>query len=859
MPISLISCVINYSNKLAIGRNNGLLFRLKEDLKNFQTLTTGVLCKDSLLDKNVVLMGRKTWFSIPRDKRPLRDRINLILTNDNDLHKISPYPNVFNRSKFDKNVYFINFDQFLDFYKRTNANVYVIGGGEIYNKFLNMSNILLRPTKVYMTEVYNYKIEKGMEPDAFMDHLSEEYKLVGVSDKKFDVGYNVNYRFLEYRYIYNYRTDETKYNDLLKNVLYNGSERVDRTGVGTLSKFGYQYKMDISQSIPLLTTKKVPWKHCIEELLWFMRGDTDAKILQKQGVKIWDGNTSREFLDKRGLGHYKEGVLGAGYGWQWRFFGGNYSQAFSDTSTIDRRKVGGFDQLEYILNLLRNDPFSRRIMMSYWNPPDFEKTALLPCFPSGTLVLTNNGYKSIENVLLTDKLFTHKGNWKDIINLQTKEYNDDMYEFKLRHNSKSIKATKEHPFLVKDIIKKSDKTIIDYSSDVYWCNAEKITKDHVMCLPINKNNIIPTFYQTKYINQFTSKNIVKTLTQEDEWFMMGFYMGDGWINEKQKGVFNFCINKIDNVNLNIYKKISNVVHLTYRDETEKLIRYSSCNISWWEILKEFGHLAHNKKIPEWIQDAPKEYIQWFINGYIAADGCKTKENYERFTTVSANLAYGFQRLYAKLGKVLSVSYQKRPDTKIIEGRIVNQKDTYHMCVIKNNKCKYVNNIDENYIYFHIYKIDKKIENTKVYNFEVADDNSYTVQNVSVHNCHFSVQFYVEEDVYKQKHLSCHFTMRSNDLFLGHPFNIFSYAVMTYILAAKTNMKPKELVFTGGDVHIYKNHLEQVNEQLGRESRPFPKLILNPILKYKDFSDMTIDDFEIVGYFPHSVIKAPMAV
>jgi thymidylate synthase len=125
-------------------------------------------------------------------------------------------------------------------------------------------------------------------------------------------------------------------------------------------------------------------------------------------------------------------------------------------------------------------------------------------------------------------------------------------------------------------------------------------------------------------------------------------------------------------------------------------------------------------------------------------------------------------------------------------------------------------------------------------------------------CHFNVQFYVEE-LNNQRYLSCHFTMRSNDLFLGHPFNIFSYAVMTYILAAKSNMKPKELVFTGGDVHIYKNHIEQVNEQLNRLNRPLPKLILNPAVKYKDFKDITIDDFNIVGYFPHGMIKAPMAV
>ena len=334
--------------------------------------------------------------------------------------------------------------------------------------------------------------------------------------------------------------------------------------------------------------------------------------------------------------------------------------------------------------------------------------------------------------------------------------------------------------------------------------------------------------------------------------MMGFYMGDGWISKK-KGVFSFCINKIDDSRFNIYKKISNILHLTYKDETEKLTRYICCNISWWEILKDFGHLAHNKKIPEWIQDAPKEYIQWFINGYIAADGYKTEKHYEHFTTVSADLAYGFQRLYAKLGKILSVSYQKRQNTKVIE-----ERDTYHMCIIKNDKCKYVSNIDEDYMYFNILNIDKRIEDKMVYNFEVADDNSYTVQNISVHNCHFTCQFYVTERN-GERYLSCHFVMRSNDMFLGNPFNIFSYAVLTYILAIRCDMKPDRLVYSVGDVHIYKNHLEQVAEQLSRSPRPFPKLRLNPEVSKKSIEHITVDDFDIVGYFPHPAIRAPMAV
>jgi dihydrofolate reductase/thymidylate synthase len=376
MSINIISCVVNHKNNLAIGRNGSLLVHLVDDLKNFKNITTNRLLKETFLDRNVVLMGRKTWFSIPRENRPLKGRLNLVLTRDTDLLKLSPFPKKIKQkaSSYDKDVYFITYETFEKFYECMNPNVFVIGGGEVYNSFLSSEKY--QPSNVFLTEVYGYK---GLEPDTFISGLTQEYRLIGVSDKIIDKDCGVSFRFLEYRYFKDFKTDENKYLDVLRDILATGNSRGDRTGVGTISVFGKQIEFDISTNIPLLTSKRVPWKHAIHELLWFIRGDTDAKILQKSGVKIWDGNTSREFLDNRGLHHYEPGILGPGYGWQWRFFGAKYSQAFSDTSIIDRTKIGGFDQLAYVENLLRKDPFSRRIMMSYWNPVDFDKTSLLPC------------------------------------------------------------------------------------------------------------------------------------------------------------------------------------------------------------------------------------------------------------------------------------------------------------------------------------------------------------------------------------------------------------------------------------------------------------------------------------------------
>lgn len=143
--------------------------------------------------------------------------------------------------------------------------------------------------------------------------------------------------------------------------------------------------MSISKHPPILTTKQVAWKSCLRELLWFCRGDTDARHLQAQGVKIWDGNSSRAFLDARGLAHYPEGDIGPGYGFQWRHFGASYETCESVNS-----ETGGVDQLNHVLHLLKTDPYSRRIFMSAWNPVDLKSMALPPCHVSAQFYVDAN-------------------------------------------------------------------------------------------------------------------------------------------------------------------------------------------------------------------------------------------------------------------------------------------------------------------------------------------------------------------------------------------------------------------------------------------------------------------------------------
>jgi thymidylate synthase len=159
------------------------------------------------------------------------------------------------------------------------------------------------------------------------------------------------------------------YLDLLRKVLNDGVERDDRTGTGTRSLFGYQMRVDLRDGFPLLTTKRVHLKSIIHELLWFVRGQTQVSHLQEAGVSIWDEWATAEQTARFGR---KEGDLGPVYGHQWRNFGA--TQRTDGTYERD-----GFDQLSYVLDQIRDNPDSRRLIVSGWNPSEAERVALPPC------------------------------------------------------------------------------------------------------------------------------------------------------------------------------------------------------------------------------------------------------------------------------------------------------------------------------------------------------------------------------------------------------------------------------------------------------------------------------------------------
>ena len=171
--------------------------------------------------------------------------------------------------------------------------------------------------------------------------------------------------------------EEQQYLQLIRDILTTGSLEQGRNG-NTISVFGASMRFSLTGgTVPILTTKKTAWVTCLKELLWFIRGETDNKLLQAEGVHIWDGNASRDFMESRGLAHYPEGILGPIYGYQWRKFNADYTL---EGDLVDGNNKG-CDQLQNIIDQLK-DPTqrtSRRLIMTAWNPCQLDQMALPPC------------------------------------------------------------------------------------------------------------------------------------------------------------------------------------------------------------------------------------------------------------------------------------------------------------------------------------------------------------------------------------------------------------------------------------------------------------------------------------------------
>ena len=365
-----VNIIVAHCNGGGIGKDGNIPWKLPRDMKYFKGLTTDTYNDDGNLienTRNAVIMGRKTYESIPEKFRPLSDRYNLVLSSNEpknltvdeidhhlgiNLHYMKSY----------KELY----DSIIE-HRTSIANIYVIGGGSIYNDFLWNEDVqkMFNVKMIYVT-----RIRKKYECDAFFPKIPSNYFIEDYTpDFEED---NHKYYFIRYEKK-EQEHEEYNYLKIVKNILDNNTYKLDRTGEGILSQFGCTQRYDIYNSFPLLTTKRMFWKGIVEELLWFLRGDTNVQNLIDKGVHIWDKNSDREFLDSIGLNHRKEYDGGPIYGFNFRHFGAKYIDCNTDYTGQ------GVDQVSEVLRLIREEPNSRRILINLWNPSELKNVCLPAC------------------------------------------------------------------------------------------------------------------------------------------------------------------------------------------------------------------------------------------------------------------------------------------------------------------------------------------------------------------------------------------------------------------------------------------------------------------------------------------------
>ena len=428
----MFSFIVAMTSKGGIGKNNDLPWYLPKDFKHFTDISTNTNEKDLIENSftsfvpttinnklfngkvkeneiknkiNACIMGRKTYDSIPKKFKPLKNRINIVLTSS----KVPSEP--------DKNLFYfnsleeiINFCESLRETNEFNINLneaFVIGGSNVFNNFCK--DYSDRVKAIYLTLLHT-----DIECDCFWE-IPETFETITVSktetqvikNKKTEEVYEVNKiesinedQKLNESIIYDFRVlvnknllqkfnikdliiynaltshsnhEEFQYLNIIHDIITTGNEKSDRTGVGTISKFGITMRYDCSTTFPLLTTKDTYWKGIVEELLWFIKGSTNVKPLQDKKVRIWDGNSTRKYLDSIGLTDREEGDLGPVYGFQWRHSGAEYKTMHEDYTGK------GIDQLAEVITSIKNNPDSRRIIICAWNPKDLSKMALPPC------------------------------------------------------------------------------------------------------------------------------------------------------------------------------------------------------------------------------------------------------------------------------------------------------------------------------------------------------------------------------------------------------------------------------------------------------------------------------------------------
>lgn len=497
-----------------------------------------------------------------------------------------------------------------------------------------------------------------------------------------------------------------QYENLLEDILKNGTKKDDRTGTGTISKFGAQMRFDLSKGFPLITTKKVFMRGIAEELFWFLNGDTNVKTLQDKNVHIWD-----EW--RRPYNLNREIVL------------------------INKKNVNTAD----------------------WDKPAWSKQEFYDLFDveNGLATKYNNEYKDLSDV--------DKALYVEWFHMMVRCYYSD--ETQKGYYEPGMSVVKE------------------------WFNYQNFIKD------AKKLPHYWYWYEERF-GKLTDPMIIRP-----KYYDANYYGPDSavWLNAAEESCYG--------VQLYVYGM---------KEGKAEFLGEETLNGEY--VFKVTDNIG-NSKI--------------FIN----AESVAKKFNVEILEIekgfVKDNVEYVVEKVYPPEGKLFRLKLIEDGDLGPVYGsqwrNWGDKSGGFH---------DQISELIENL---------KKNPNSRRH--IISAWNVGELKNMALPPCHTLFQFYVNDGK-----LSCQLYQRSSDSAAGLPFNIASYSLFTHMIAQQVGLEVGDFVWTGGDVHIYDNHIKQIEEQLTREPYPFPILKLN---KAKDIFSYTWDDIEIIDYNHHPAIKLSIAV
>lgn len=403
-----------------------------------------------------------------------------------------------------------------------------------------------------------------------------------------------------------------------------------------------------------------------------------------------------------------------------------------DYVEIDERRVRVYNAM-----YAKHNKYSAQSVVGYNLKPDFLIHGS-PCFTSDTLVLTDSGYKEMKDINVGDYVLDHNNRYSKVTDF-LEQGQKEIWRINAM-GFHELKTTSNHKFYVRKKEYKWDKTLKKSARSFgtpQWVECKKLSKDHYMGVAINDKTEIPVWKGVEYTrgNSAYTKNTLD-LRDEKFWYFCGRYLGDGWLRRRKDRSNNLsgvivCCAKDECEELE--RKIDGLFHYT-KVEDRTVYKYQFANKELAHFLEKFGVGAKNKVVPGFVIDLPTNILKSFLDGYFDSDGSFDGKKYKA-TSISKKLLYGIGQCVAKVYRRPYAIYKnKRKFQHEIEGRLVNQSDTYQIVFKvegnKQDKAFYENG----YVWFPISEIENTKEAQEVFDLTVEGSHSFTANGCIAHNC-----------------------------------------------------------------------------------------------------------------------------